>query len=81
MFVIASDIIINTDNVTAMFVNDNGHLQFEVTGGAITLGNIPDNALQQLAMAVAEHKAFIELEDAKLVDESEDTNDTGSDIE
>ena len=81
MFVIASDIIINTDNVTAMFVNDKGHLQFEVTGGAITLGNIPGNALQQLAMTVAEHKAFIEFEDARLVDESEDTNDIGSDIE
>lgn len=79
MFVIASDIVINTDNVSAIFVNDNGHLQFEVTGGALTLGNIPDNALQQVAVAVAEHKAFLEFEDAHIVEEN--TDEIGSDIE
>jgi hypothetical protein len=81
MFIIASDIVINTDNVSAIFVNDKGHLQFEVPDGALTLGNIPDNALQQVAIAVTEHKPFLEMEDATLVIEKEDNNDVGSDIE
>ena len=67
MFIIASDIIINMDNVNTVFINDNGHLQLEVPNGAFTLGNIPDNALQQIAVAVAEHKPFLEMEDAKIV--------------
>lgn len=81
MFVIASDIIINMDNTSAVFVNDNGHLQFEVPNGAFTLGNIPDNALQQIAVAVAERKPFLEMEDAKLVIETEASDDIGTDIE
>lgn len=67
MFIIASDIIINMDNVSAVFVNDKGHLQFEVPNGAFTLGDIPDDALQQIAVAVAERKPFLEMEDAKIV--------------
>lgn len=81
MFVIASDIVINTDTVSAIFVNDNGHLQFEVPGGAITLKNIPDNALQQVAVAVAERKPFLEMENASLVEETGGSDDIGSDIE
>ena len=79
MFLIASDIVINMDNVSATFINDDGHLQLEVSNGAFTLGNIPDNALQQIAVAVAECKPFLEMENARIVEET--SNDFGTDIE
>lgn len=81
MFIIASDIIINMDNVSAVFVNSKQHLQFEVPNGAFTLGNIPENALQQVAVAAAENKTYLEMDDAAIVVEEEESNDVGSDIE
>lgn len=81
MFIIASDIIINVDNVSGIFINDKGHLQCDVDGGAYILKNIPDNALQQVAMAAADGKRFLEMEDASITVEQEDNDDIGSDIE
>lgn len=66
MFLIASDVVINTSNVEAIYIKD-GQLCCDVNTGVYTLNNIPNNALQQVAEALAEGKQFLELEEAKLV--------------
>ena len=66
MFLIASDVVINIDNVEIIHVKK-GQLCCEVNSGTYTLENIPANALQQVAGALAEGKQYLELEDAKLV--------------
>lgn len=80
--IIASDIIINLNANSAIFVNDKSHLQVDVPEGAYTLTGAPSNALAQIAVALAEGKTFVEFENAKIVIESEEAeNDIGSDIE
>lgn len=64
MVIIASDIIINIDNIEAIYVQ-NGNLCCEVPGGTYVLANVPDDALAQIAVALAEHKSFIEFESAQ----------------
>lgn len=68
MFVIiASDIIINVSAGSAVFINDKGHLQVDVSEGAYTLEGAPSDALAQIAVAIAEGKTFVEFENAKIV--------------
>ena len=67
MFVIiASDIIINVNAGSAVFINDKGHLQVDVSEGAYTLEGAPSNALSQIAVAITEGKTFVEFENAKI---------------
>jgi hypothetical protein len=66
MFIIASDVVINIDNMEAVYVRD-GNLCCETGHGVYELKDIPDNALQQVAEALAEGKKYLELEDAKHV--------------
>lgn len=81
MFIIASDIIINMNAGSAAFINNKGHFQVDVSEGAYTLEGAPSNALAQVAVAIAEGKTFVEFENAKIVVETEVSNDIGSDIE
>ena len=66
MVIITSDCIINMAQVQLTYIEE-GYLLFETTDGLIRLTNYPDNALQQIAMALAQGKEFLEIEDAKLV--------------
>lgn len=66
MVIITSDCIINMAQVQLTYIEE-GHLLFETTDGLIRLTNYPDNALQQIAIALAQGKEFLEMEDAKLV--------------
>ena len=75
MVIIASDCIVNMEQVQLTHVED-GVLVFDVADGAIRLANCPDNALQQLAIATSQGKEFLEMEDAVLVMEDEDEGGT-----
>ena len=66
MTIIASDCVINMEQVQLIHM-ENGDLVFDVIDGAISLTNCPENALPQIAMAIAQDKKFLEMEDAKLV--------------
>lgn len=66
MTIIASDCVVNMEQVQLTHV-ENGDLVFDVIDGAIRLTGCPDNALQQIAIAIAQDKKFLEMEDAKLV--------------
>ena len=81
MTLLLSNAIVNVDHADCIYVDNSGYLHVDVTAGTLFIKNIPDNALQQIAVAVTEHKPFLEMEDAKLVITEEDNNDIGSDIE
>lgn len=66
MVIITSDCIINMAQVQLTYIEER-YLLFETTDGLIRLTNYPDNALQQIAIALAQGKEFLEMEDAKLV--------------
>ena len=66
MTIIASDCIINMEQVQLIHI-ENEDVVFDVIDGAIRLTNCPENALPQIAMAIAQGKEFLEMEDAKLV--------------
>ena len=66
MTIIASDCVVNMEQVQLTHM-ENGDLVFDVIDGAIRLTNCPENALPQIAMAIAQDKKFLEMEDAKLV--------------
>ena len=61
MTIILENGIINMDNVIAVYVDDEG-LKFEIASGALRCESYPDNVLQQIAVALAERKPFLELE-------------------
>ena len=79
MKIIFSNAIINIDNITAVY-NKGGYLCMETTSGVFFCSDFANNALQRIAVALAEGKTFLELDDDKLIIE-EDSNDIGSDIE
>lgn len=81
MTLILSNAIVNVDHADCIYVDNSGYLHIDVTAGTLFIKNIPDNALQQIAVVVTEHKPFLEMEDAELVISEEDNNDIGSDIE
>lgn len=75
MTIILENGIINMDNVIAVYVDDG--LKFEIASGALRCKSYPDNVLQQIAVALAERKPFLELEDTQL--DLEYGNDTETD--
>lgn len=81
MFIIASNIIIHMDTGCAAFINDNGHLQIDVPGGAYILDKTPSNALSQIAVAIAEGRPFVEFDTARYIIETEASDEIGTDIE
>ena len=61
MKLILSNAIINLDRIVSIYVED-GTLRLERDDAAYIVKNIPDNALQQVAVAMAESKPFLEME-------------------
>lgn len=61
MKLILSNAIINLDRVAAIYVEE-GYLKLDVGDSAYMVANMPDNALQQIAVAMAEGKPFLEME-------------------
>ena len=81
MKIIFSNAIINIDNVTAVY-SRGGYLCLETTNGVFYCSDSANNALQRIAVALAEGNTFLELDDDKLIiEEEEDNDDIGSDIE
>lgn len=67
MWIIASDALLQVDMADAVYVPESNVLRLERAGTCCELTDIPDNALQQIAVAIAEGKSYIEFDDAKLV--------------
>lgn len=79
MKIIFSNAIINIDNIAAIY-SKGGFLCFETTTAVFYCSDNSNKGLQQIAVALAEGKTFLELDDDKLIIE-EASNDIGSDIE
>lgn len=73
MRLILSNAIINLDRIVSIYVED-GTLRLERDDAAYIIGNIPENALQQIAIAYAQGKTFLEFDTAILSLEEEDGN-------
>ena len=67
MWIIASDVLLQVDMCDAIYVPESNVLRLERAGTCYELTDIPDDALQQIAVAVAEGKSYIEFDNAKLV--------------
>lgn len=61
MKLILSNAIINLDRIVSIYVED-GTLRLERDDAAYIVKNIPSDALQQIAVAMAEGKPFLEME-------------------
>lgn len=83
MTLILSNAVVNAANADCIYVDEHDFMHVDVTAGTLFIKNIPDNALQQVAMGFAEGKRFIELDGAELVVNSigGDEDDLSSDIE
>lgn len=79
MKIIFSNAIINIDNIAAIY-SKGGYLCFETTTAVFYCSDNSNKGLQQIAVALAEGKTFIEMDDV-LTGLEEEPNDTGSDIE
>lgn len=71
MKLILSNAIINLDRIVSIYVED-GTLRLERNDAAYIVKNIPDNALQQVAVATAEGKPYIELDGILNMEENND---------
>ena len=60
MYIIFEDCILNTNHYGAIYMDGDG-LNFDVCGTASVVHDVPDYALQQIAIAIAEDKKYIEL--------------------
>ena len=67
MWIIASDVLLQLDMNDAVYVPESNILRLERAGTCYELTDIPDDALQQTAVAIAEGKSYIEFDNAKLV--------------
>lgn len=61
MKLILSNAIINLDRIVSIYVED-GTLRLERDDAAYIIRNIPEDALQQIAIAYVQGKAYIELD-------------------
>lgn len=65
MTLILSNAVVHLGPAHAIYVTDN-NLWVEYGASAIRIFNIPENALQQIAVAEAEGQKFLEMDDAEL---------------
>ena len=79
MWIIASDVLLHVDMSDAIYVPESNVLRLERAGTCYELVDIPEDALHQVAMGIAEGKSYIEFDNAKLVRGDED--DTSGSIE
>lgn len=70
MVLLTSHEIVPLDN-RCIYIEE-GRLAVESEIATRYVENIPENAIQQIAVGFAEDKSFIEFEDARLVMEAED---------
>ena len=61
MKILFEDCIINTEHYGAIYVDADG-LNFDTCGQANVIHGVPANALQQIAVGIAEGKSYIEME-------------------
>lgn len=61
MQILFEDCIINTDHYGAIYMDGDG-LNFDICGQANVVHGAPSNALQQIAVGIAEGKSYIEME-------------------
>lgn len=73
MRLILANAIINLDRIVSIYIED-GTLRLERDDAAYIVRNIPENALQQIAIAYAQGKTFLEFDTAILSLEEEDGN-------
>ena len=67
MTLILSNALENTDHFHSIYMDD-GNLILEGPGTTIvTVTNVPSDVLSKIAVAVAEGRSFVELENAELV--------------
>ena len=71
MTLILSNALENTDHFHSIYMND-GNLVLEGSS-TVVITNVPSDVLSKIAVAVAEGKEFLELEDAELM--LEDNNE------
>lgn len=74
MHIIASDCILSVDMADAVYVPEDNVLRLERAGTCYELTNIPENAMQQVAVGIAEGKSYIEFDSARLVRGDGDEN-------
>lgn len=67
MYIITSNCILNVELADVVYVPENNVVRFERAGTYYELKDIPEDAMQQIAMGIAEGKRFIEFDDAKLI--------------
>lgn len=72
IFILTSNAVVYTTCANAIYVDDRGYLCVDTPSGIMYVGGIPEDALQQIAVAEADGKRYVEFEDAHLVlDEGE----------
>ena len=71
MKIIFSNAIINIDNIAAIY-SKGGFLCFETTTAVFYCSDNSNKGLQQIAVAVAEHKPFLEMDDDRLIIEEDE---------
>lgn len=62
MRLILANAIINMDRIVSTYVETDGTLRLDRDDAAYIVKNIPSDALQQIAVAYAQGKAYIELD-------------------
>lgn len=72
MYIIASDCILSVELADVIYIPESNILRLERAGTCYELTGIPENAMQQVAMGIAEGKRFIEFDEARLVRGEED---------
>lgn len=70
MKLILENAIINMDLIVAVYMED-GALKLDYISNAYIVTGVPSNALQQIAIALAEGKSYLEFEAAHLPMEEE----------
>ena len=71
IFILTSNAIVFSTCANAIYINDIGRLGVETPSGVMTIKDIPENALQQVAVALADGKNFVEFDEASLVMEED----------
>lgn len=61
MKILFEDCIVNTENYGNIYMDGNS-LNFDICGQANVIHGVPADALQQIAVGIAEGKSYIEME-------------------
>lgn len=67
MTLILSNALVNTLHFSCIYTDEDGDLVLEGSTETVVITNVPSDVLSKVAVATAEGKEFLELEDAKLM--------------